>query len=155
MTGNSGRAAGIFQLRTSRPRAERPTLERIAQLLGGHGSTIKREETDLLNTLHAQLVAGDFLHSRVLFPPQFLAWWRRARYFFERSGADYDRFCGLLADEWGVPVSLVMPNAEGLWAVLTRYPSGRRTVSGRTRSVPLPAAFTGGTIVLRGFRRAH
>lgn len=155
VSGSSGRAAAIFQLRTSIPRAERPTLERIAQVLGGHSSTIKREETNLLNALHAQLVVGDFQHSRVLFPPQFLAWWRSARNVLERSDADYHRFCGLLADEWAVPVKLVAPNAEGLWAVLTRYPSGGRTVSGCTRSVPFSAAFIGGTIVLKGFRRAH
>jgi hypothetical protein len=155
VTGSSGRAAGIFRLRTCRPRTERPTLERTAQALGGHAPTIKREETDLLNALHAQLVDGDFLHSRILYPPHFLARWRSARQAFERSSADYQRFCSLLADEWHVPASLVLTHGEGLWAVLTRYPSGRRTVSGRKRSVPLPVTFTGGTILLRGFRRAH
>lgn len=157
VTGTSGRAAGIFRLRTCVPRFARPTLEQTAQILGGHASTIKREETELLAALHDQLVAEDFLHSRILYPPRFMAHWGEARRVFERSHSDFDRFCSLLADEWRVPVDLVAPNAEGLWAVLSRYPSGHRARVRRHRSVPLPipSAFTGGTIVLRGFRRAH
>jgi hypothetical protein len=72
VTNTSGRAAGIFRMRTSVPGSARPTLERTARARGGHASTIKREESDLLTMLHEQLVTGDFLRSRILYPAGFI-----------------------------------------------------------------------------------
>ena len=155
LTGTSKRAADIFRLRTCVPPSTRLTLDEVARLLGGHGSTIKREETELLEALHRQLAARDYTFSRVLFPPQFRAWWRSALKIFASNHASYRGFSSALAAEWDVPLTLAEQHSEGLWAVFARYPTGHRLPARRQVEGSSPLHFAGGTIILRGFRGAH
>ena len=151
----SGRAADIFRLRTCRPQHERRTLQQVADLLVSHGPSVKREESVLLDSLHTQLVEHDFRHSRVLFPRRFLFWWTQAWNVYQANRSSYLTFCAALAREWETPLDLVHGNANALWAVLARYPNGRRRPARHPRRQIVCEELAGGTIVLRGFRRAH
>jgi hypothetical protein len=80
------------------------------------------------------------------------------------SEGDYSRFCTSLGRRWSLDTDGVRESAEGLWAVLSLYPGGRRArlvrnrsaLPVRTREEPRPApAPPGGVVVLRGFRRPH
>jgi len=149
------RAADVFRLRTSMPQAERRTLAQVAELLGSHGPSIKREETILLDALHTQLVLSDFAYSRVIFRSGFLRWWREAWTAYRASGSSYLNFCNGLALRWQLPQTTVCKGADGLWAVLARYPNRHRVTARSQRQRVALEEFAGGTIVLRGFRRAH
>jgi hypothetical protein len=160
----SGRAAIIYRLRTSIPRRRRPTLADVAVHLSSHGPTIKREESGMLANLHAQLVQGDMSDAGVVWRPGFIAFFAEAADIHDLASGDYSRFSSALARRWGLEADDVRERAEGLWAVLSPYPGGRRARRfhnySRDRPVaPLRVAPSdvpaGGVVVLRGFRRAH
>lgn len=146
------RAADVFRLRTCLPRASRRTLDEVALLLGSHGSSIKREESLLLDALHSQLVLHDYTFGRVLFRPRFRAFWREAWQVYQECGADFEDFAAALATEWSLPIRELRRGSDAIWAVMARYPNGRHTASRQRRPASAPP-FEGGTIVLRGFRR--
>ena len=164
VNGTSGRAEQIYRLRTCIPRRRRPTLHDVAAELATYGSSVKREETVLLASLHTQLVEGDMTDAAVIWRPGFLAFFKAATELHDLAGGDYSRFCSLMARRWGVDTDEVREGVEGLWAVLSLYPGGRRArlmrnrtaAPGRSReeASPTPAP-SGGVVVLRGFRRPH
>lgn len=149
------RAADIFRLRTCLPQSTRRTLAEVAEMLGCHGPSIKREESIVLDTLNGQFVDRDFTFSRVIYRPQYLRWWREARLAYDEDRSSYLSFCNALARGWSLPLGVVHDNAEALWAVFARYPNGRRMPVRRRNHTPAVSEFDGGTIVLRGFRRLH
>jgi hypothetical protein len=158
------RAGSIYRMRTCIPRRRRPTLSDIATQLSCHGPAIKKEETQLLARLHAQLLEGDLTDAKVIWRHGFLQFFAQAAKVHKSSGDDYDRFCNSLAQAFGLKLEDISERAEGLWAVLCLYPGGRRVRAHRNREAPtetvrLPApavqAPIGGVVVLRGFRRLH
>jgi hypothetical protein len=160
----AGRAAQIYRLRTCVPRRRRPTLQDIAVTLSTHGPSVKREESLLLAGLHAQLVKGDMTDAGVVWRPGFVTRFTEAVDVHEHAGGDYNRFCSALARTWNLESEDVRERAEGLWAVLTLYPGGRRAMhlrNGMRRTpddrpaVAIPHPPAAGVVVLRGFRRAH
>ncbi|MEO9961921.1 MAG: hypothetical protein ABJF07_16635, partial [Nisaea sp.] len=164
LNGTSGRAERIYRLRTCIPRYRRPTLEDVATELSTHGSSVKREETVLLASLHTQLVEGDMTDAAVVWRLRFLAFFKSAVELHDLAGGEYSRFCNLLGQRWGVDTDRVGERVEGLWAVLSLYPGGRRARRMRNKAAqsvrpqdvasPTPAP-SGGIVVLRGFRRPH
>lgn len=154
---SSMRAAEIFRVRTSLSASKRPTLHETAQRLETHGPTVKREETLLLDMLHQQLVQNDFSQANIRCRADFLGWWAKAAEVFGRNRSTYVNFCAAVAREWQLPFTFVVEHADPVWAVLALYPHGRRPVAGRARKREGESgpAWTGGTILLRGFRRPH
>lgn len=160
----SGRAEQIYRLRTGVPRRRRPTLQDVADELKTYGPSVKREETVLLASLHTQLVEGDMTDASVVWRAGFLSLFSVAAKLHDFADRDYSHFCSSLGRRWNVDPDAVREKAEGLWAVLSLYPGGRRArvvvnkaamptrVVGEGRP-PLPAP--GGVVVLRGFRRPH
>ena len=112
----------------------------------------------MLAALHTQLVERDFTRANVFFDSVFLAHWKDAARYHAFSRGTYEEFVRQAAIGWNVSADFVRVHAEVLWAVLTGYPA--RRAAARVRS-PIPRAMRpsdfeiGGTIVLRGFRRAH
>lgn len=165
INGTSGRAEQIYRLRTCIPRHRRPTLYDIAAELATYGSSVKREETVLLASLHTQLVEGDMTDAAVVWRPGFLAFFKAAKELHNLAGSDYSRFCSSIGRRWGVDTDEVREGVEGLWAVLSLYPGGRRTRRTRNSTAAAPVRFreeaspplapSGGVVVLRGFRRRH
>lgn len=160
----STRAGQIYRLRTCIPRRRRPSLQEIGEVLSTHGSSVKREETVLLASLNTQLVTGDLTDARVVWRSGFLRWFAEAEDLHQLAGGDYGLFCNSIARRWGLHVEDVRDRAEGLWAVLSLYPGGRRArvLKGRRADTVRPAAPEGvqppsttGVVVLRGFRRPH
>ena len=156
----SARAAAIYRMRTSASRRVRPTLDEVAAAFGSHGPSVKREETTMLAALNAQLVERDFTDARVVWRPSFLQVFRKATEVCAGSAGDYDRFCRRLASDWNLVPETVRDLAEGLWAVLTLYPGGRRprVLVPRPKPAPVTEAEVGASpavITLRGFRRQH
>ena len=160
----SGRAEQIYRLRTRIARRRRPTLQDIAVALATHGPTVKREETVLLASLHTQLVEGDMTDATVVWRPGFLNFFKIATEVHALADGDYSLFCSSLGRRWNCDPDAVRERVEGLWAVLSLYPGGRRArlvmnrseAPARVRekaSPPRPAP--GGVVVLRGFRRPH
>lgn len=149
----TARSARIFWLRTRLPDSHRPTLESIGDQLGTYGSSIKREETELLQWLHKVLVEGE--HGRLLFwiDGEWLAMFREAVSIFDECGNDIERFGATLVLRWNLTwreLELALPS---LWAILTGYPTGRRSSFGANEPpsvIPEPAR-----IRLRGFRSLH
>lgn len=153
----AARAATVYRLRTSVPYENRPTLAQMAISLDTHGPTIKREETDLLELLHEQLIDREFSLSKVFFPSCFLAHWQEAGEIYDSSSRDYRQFRSAIATQWAIHPRFLDRHGAGLWSVLDLYPQGRLTRSRaakRQSHTPLDE-FTGGVIILRGFRRAH
>ena len=163
LNATSGRAQRIYRMRTCIPRRRRPTLADTAESLGSHGPTIKREESVMLASLHAQIVERDMTDAAVLWRPGFLSFFAESSDAHGQCGGDYAGFCGALAARWGLDASDVHERAEGLWAVLALYPGGRRArAEGQRRAggaaggaVPKQTTSESGVVVLRGFRRAH
>ncbi|MCZ8302040.1 MAG: helix-hairpin-helix domain-containing protein [Beijerinckiaceae bacterium] len=164
VNGTSGRAEQIYRLRTCIPRRRRPTLDDVAAELETHGPSVKREETILLASLHAQLVEGDMTDAAVVWRDGFTGFFKVATEHHRLAGGDYNHFCNSLGRRWGVDADEVRERVEGLWAVLSLYPGGRRARPTRNRTdasvrsgeTPRPPlAQLGSVVVLRGFRRAH
>lgn len=160
----SGRAEQIYRLRTCISRHRRPTLHDIALALSTHGPTVKREETVLLASLHTQLVEGDMTDAAVVWRPSFLSFFKVATELHDFAGGDYNLFCISLGLRWKIDPDWVRERVEGLWAVLTLYPGGRRARHVIDRSTAPasvwekarpPRLAPGGIVVLRGFRRPH
>lgn len=158
------RAGQIYRLRTCIPRHRRPSLQEVGESLLIHGPSVKREETVLLASLNTQLVTGDLTNARVVWRAGFLRWFAEAKDLYELADADYGLFCGSIARCWGLHIEEVRNRTEGLWAVLSLYPGGRRArvVKGRRADTFRPASpesvqppSTTGVVVLRGFRRRH
>jgi hypothetical protein len=154
----TARSVDIFNLRTCKPRAERPTLETVGRALSVFGSGVKREETQFLKALNAQLVQLDMSVARVFYRPEFLDYWSESARIYQASAGSYDRFVLLLQTRWGLSAREVAQGAPTLWAVIDGYPRGkprRRAVrheAGVGVAAPLVA---GGVVKLRGFRRVH
>ena len=146
------------------PRRRRPTLLDVATELGTHGPTVKREETLLLARLHTQLIEGDMTDSAVIWRPNFLSYFKAAKGLHDTVGNDYSHFCNLLGQKFGINSNEIANSVEGLWAVLSLYPGGRRVNLIRHRIAVLarsrektssPHSTPEGVVVLRGFRRPH
>lgn len=160
----SGRAEQIYRLRTSIPRRRRPTLQEVAVALSTHGPSVKREESVLLASLHTQLVEHNMTDAAVHWRPGFLSFFKIAAELYELAAGDYGRFCSFLAQRWTGDAHAVRDRVEGLWAVLSLYPGGRRVrvtvdrtegpARERAGAIP-PGGSLGGVVILRGFRRPH
>jgi hypothetical protein len=153
---STDRRVRIFELRSSRAAGERLTLDAVARILGAHGPSIKREETELLQHLHDVLVDGEFAALDIWVDDDWLRWVRHAAQVFHQSGGQYDHFEAALALRWGTGSHELQPAVPALWAIFNGYPQGGR----RRRTAPEPP-FDPGTPVeparirLAGFRRLH
>jgi hypothetical protein len=147
------RAAAIFWERTRHAGASRPTLARVGDLLGTHGSTIKREETDLLEELHGILVTRNFSRLPFWVHAGWLSFLDDAHDAFGRYPDDFDGFVTALAVRWQLTLRRLDAAAPTMWAIFTGYPVYRR----RTRAVVSPeaTAHAPSRIRLRGFRTVH
>lgn len=154
----TARAADIFRMRIAVLRAARPTLEQTAIALGTYGPSIKREESIMLTALNDQLVDGDFSTAQAWLKPKFLRYWRDAANFYTSSHRSFDSFQVQISLNWGVPLLSSGVGAEILWAVLDKYPGGRRSRR-RTGAQAAPSSITqpaGSSFIrLRGFRSVH
>lgn len=154
----TARAADIFRVRIAVLRAARPTLEQTAIALGAHGPSIKREESIMLTALNDQLVDGDFSTAKAWLKPNFLRYWREAADFYTSSQNSFDSFQTQISQDWGIPLLSGRIGAEILWAVLDKYPGGRRSRrKARSQAVPSSISQCSGSslIRLRGFRSVH
>jgi hypothetical protein len=154
----SKRAVGIFRTRIAVSKHIRPTLAVTAEMLGGHGPGIKREESILLAFLNAQLVKSDMSCAQVSYPGEFLSHWAHLNKTFQECGSSFDTFRVLLESSWGVALDRYAVAMDCIWAVLSEYPRGRpprARVRQTSAKAPSPGAESSGVIVLRGFSRAH
>ncbi len=148
------RSEEIFRLRTGRDAAERMTLQQVADELGTHLPTIKREETVLLKWLDDVVVSRDFSRLEVWLDGNWLYRWNEARAIFEAAENGYEQFAENLSRHWRVPSQIVNLGAPAIWAVLTGYPDGRRSGWKPVAAVPIDSPSLG-VIRLKGFRRLH
>lgn len=149
------RSEEIFRLRTGRDAAERMTLQQVADELGTHLPTIKREETVLLQWLNDVVVSRDFSKLEVWLDGDWLYRWDEARAIFsETADYGYEQFAENLSRHWRVPSQIVKVGAPAIWAVLTGYPDGRRSGWKPVAAVPIDLPSLG-VIRLKGFRRLH
>lgn len=156
LNSTAARAADVFRLRTSLPTDARPTLDQTAVILRTYGSVIKREETELLELMHEQLIDRNFARSKVFFRSDFLARLREAATAYNDSMQDFDRFRNAVCARWEIAPRFLDQHGAGLWSVLNLYPRGRPKASrGVKQSLASVQESTSGVIVLRGFRRAH
>lgn len=150
----SKRAVNNFELRTSRDADERMTLHQVADNLGTYPSTVKNEETSLLEWLYDALLEREFWLAKVWLDDRWLQFWNDAQAVFEQSADDYQLFSENLAWRWRLQTREVKPAAPILWAVLSGYPDGRPSrykPPVAATEVDAPAV----RIRLKGFRRAH
>ncbi|MET3225797.1 hypothetical protein ABIF35_006584 [Bradyrhizobium japonicum] len=156
LNSTAARAADVFRLRTSLPKDGRPTLDQTAAKLRTYGSVIKREETELLELMHEQLIDRDFALSKVFFRSDFLARLCEAANAYNDSMQDFVRFRSAICTRWEIAPRFLDRYGAGLWSVLDLYPRGRPRASRRVKeSLSSVEEFASGVIVLRGFRRAH
>lgn len=149
----TARSVQIFWLRTRQPENTRPTLEAVASQLGTYSSSVKREETELLQWLHRTLV--DRRQGRLPFwiDGEWLAIFREAATIFDDCDEDFERFGAALAVRWNLTLRDLDEALPALWAILTGYPVGRR-YSGRSAN-PTTVVHAPARIQLRGFRTLH
>ena len=150
----TARSTEIFWRRTRFPDRQRPTLEQVATELGTRGSSVKREETELLELLHSLLVEKKFGSHAFWIDCDWLAHVQEAHGVFANCQDDFDRFGAALAVRWNLNFRDIADAQPVLWAIFTGYPAGRRrSVTPRTQSshqVHQPVR-----IRLRGFRTTH
>jgi hypothetical protein len=150
------RRVRIFELRTSLPVGARRTLQAVADIVGAHAPTIKREESELLHHLHDVLVDRDFTSLDLWINEDWLRWVREAVGVFSLSGMEYDKFEASLALRWALRPSLLQPALPSLWAIFTGYPQGgRRRRALRKSTFESSVAIEATRIRLTGFRRLH
>lgn len=159
--GLTKRAPDIYCLRTSRTVGSQMTLQAVAEALETYPPTIKREETTFLSFLNEALICHNFSRLPVWLDDSWLCYWDEAKASFEASRDDYENFSENLAWKWRITAREVEVATPTIWAVLSGYPSSRR--SKRTaRNVPIVGEtmtstlqLPAGRIRLRGFRRLH
>lgn len=155
------RAKEIYRLRTSRPLNSQMTLQAVASGLGTHLPTVKREETVFLVFLNEVLIGKDFSRLPVWLDEAWMMHWDQAAGTFGTYGDSYAIFSDNLAWRWRLTVREVSSAAPTLWAVLTGYPTDRRSGAAVSRAPALNEApvidpqLPAGRIRLRGFRRLH
>ena len=126
-----------------------------------HLPTIKREETVFLRFLNEILIGHDFSALPVWLDDIWLDYWDEARAVYETVPDDYGQFSKNLAWKWRLTVRDIGEAAPTIWAVLSGYPSDRRSKRSISKApvvsqavAPLPQLPVG-RIRLRGFRRVH
>lgn len=152
------RAVEIFRLRSARGYRERLTLQEVADRLDTYGPSIKRDETIFLQFLNDLVIGQDFTHSPVWLDEAWLEYWRKAQKVYGECPTDFELFAKNLAEAWNLSAAALSGACPTLWAVLSGYPEGRRTVKRRAPvSKPLDATALpdNGRIRLVGFRRVH
>lgn len=154
------RAPEIYRLRTSRTLGSQKTLQAVADALGTHLPTVKREETVFLAFLNGVLIGHDFSKLPVWLDDCWLKYWDEARASYEITPGDYAKFSENLAWKWRLTVRDIGKAAPTIWAVLSGYPSDRRsrgTIKAGAANQAMEAApqLPVGRIRLRGFRRVH
>jgi hypothetical protein len=155
------RAEEIYRFRTSRPLDSQMTLQAVADQLGTHLPTIKREETVFLAFLNEVLIGQNFSKLPVWLDEAWMMHWEQAADTFRTFGDSYTVFCDNLAWKWRLTVRQMSRAAPTLWAVLSGYPTGRWSKGAVSRAtVPDEAPvrepqLRAGRIRLRGFRRLH
>ena len=155
------RAPDIYRLRTSRTLGSQLTLQAVADAMNTHLPTIKREETVFLRFLNEILIGHDFSALPVWLDDIWLDYWDEARAVYETVPDDYGQFSKNLAWKWRLTVRDIGEAAPTIWAVLSGYPSDRRSKRSISKApvvsqavAPLPQLPVG-RIRLRGFRRVH
>lgn len=155
------RAPDIYRLRTSRPIANRMTLQAVADQLEALVPAVKREETVFLRFLNEVLIGHDYSALPIWLEQSWLKYWDDARDVYKSSSSDYANFTDSLAWKWRLTVREINTAAPTIWAVLTGYPNDRRlkrTAIKQPVLEKLPDEATHlrvGRIRLRGFRRTH
>lgn len=149
----TARMVQIYWLRTRQPENIRPTLEAVASQLGTYSSSIKKEETELLQWLHRTLVDGRQARLPFWIDDEWLTIFREAAAIFDECDEDFEHFGVALAVRWNLTLRDLNQALPSLWAILTGYPVGRRYSgrNARTATMVHPPA----RIQLRGFRTTH
>lgn len=151
------RAAEIFRQRTGVEEVSRPTLEVVADRLKTFASTIKREETVLLEELNDLLVDRQLGELPFWIDGEWLSLFRQSAEAYRSCGNDYSTFRSNLQHRLSLAHAALDSAAPGLWAILNGYPAGRkrgqRSLSEGTPEVTVPIEPM--RIRLRGFRRVH
>lgn len=153
----SSNSLEIYRARISVARTSRPTLLMLAQTLGTHGPSIKREESIMLRAMNELLVQRELCSSDVCIGRSFLSFWANAASFFAKSEGNYAEFVRSASISWGVSRGSRPEAFEVLWAILSQYPGGRirrPSSTGHAKQMSMNSA-NAGTIKLRGFRRPH
>lgn len=148
------RSSQIFRLRTRVPEYRRPTLTEVGAALGTWGSSIKREETELLEALHDLLVDHRFAGLALWLDGFWLGYITEAARIFAACEGSFERFGAGLALHWKLAPGEIEEAQAILWAILTGYPPGR----GRKGSARPEQALPSGEAIrirLRGFRSVH
>ncbi|MGB3470562.1 MAG: hypothetical protein WBA51_07065 [Erythrobacter sp.] len=155
------RAPDIYRLRTSRTLGSQLTLQAVADAMDTHLPTIKREETVFLRFLNETLIGHDFSALPVWLDHIWLDYWDEARAVYETAPEDFGQFSENLAWKWRLTVREIGKAAPTIWAVLSGYPSDRRSKRSISKA-PVASQVVGpltqlpvGRIRLRGFRRVH
>lgn len=149
-----GRSAEIFWRRTRLPDDRRPTLEVVGTALGTYGSSIKREETELLEGLNDVLVAQCFAEQPFWIDEGWLAFVRQAHDVFSRYPDDFEGFGASLAVRWQLTWQQLEAALPAMWAIFTGYPVRRRRPAYDPDAAP-HVTHEPARIRLRGFRTVH
>jgi hypothetical protein len=152
-------SAQIFELRTSQPKTQRPTLSTASKVIGTHAPTVKRTETEFVKMLNRQLIQKDFTESKVFFRKGFLGYWHHASNVYNAT-RQFARFKIDLEREWRLSPGALDEHADMIWTILNTYPNGRNVTRHRQKRVIRKDSetfnsTTFGVIRLRGFRRMH
>lgn len=164
-------AAEVFRLRSSVGLEGRPTAEALAAQLGGHGSSVKRIETDMLRFLRAVFIERNLAIATAHISARFLNQWSFVESCFEDWENDTDRILIRLSQGWGLEKDEVTIYLPSIVAIVTGYPMGRlgRTYKNQERASLIEfddvieqdnqkgasENLEPQRIVLRGFRRRH
>lgn len=155
------RAPEIYDFRTSRTLRSQLTLQSVADALDTHLPTIKREETVFLRFLNDVLIGHNFSALPVWLDESWLDYWDEARASYATTSDNYELFTESLAWKWRLTVRDIGKAAPTIWAVLSGYPSDRRSRTTISKSpavrqvIDPPPQLPVGRIRLRGFRRLH
>lgn len=155
------RASEIYLLRTSRAPSSQLTLKSVADSLATHLPTVKREETTFLGFLNRVFMVHDFSNLPVWLDDSWLGYWDAARACYEAYSCDFGRFSENLASNWHLTETEVSGAMPTIWAVLSGYPTDRRSKKATRREAGEAAYFASvpkllvGQVHLRGFRRVH
>jgi len=151
------RAAEIFRQRAGVEELSRPTLEVVADRLKTFASTIKREETILLEELNDLLVDRQLGDLPFWIDGEWLSLFRLSAETYRSCDNDYSVFRSRLQLRLSLAPAALDIAAPGLWAILNGYPAGRnrgqRTLADAAHEVIAPIEPM--RIRLRGFRRVH
>lgn len=129
------RSPAIYRMRTSHPVVSQMTLQAVADELGTHLPTVKREETVFLRFLNEVLIGKNFSMLPIWLDDTWLLHWKEACDAFDASTNDYQNFSENLAWKWRLTGREISQAAPTIWAVLTGYPADRRA-RGPLKKVP-------------------